>query len=89
MTMVAAGYVIVHAVECSVSFVKGFYFLYADWSTMANLIWLWELFAIASYLSWALLAIFFGFTGGAIVWSSLDSRVAEVKAEPSQMGIPL
>ena len=81
MTFVAAAYVAVHTVEAGVSFGRGLYYNYAGWTSMADLIFLWELFVIVAFLFWSILSIVFGMTGASLVWAALNERVAEVTAD--------
>jgi hypothetical protein len=76
----ASGYVVVKTVTAAVSFVTGFYYIYAGASTTGDQLTIYELIITGGWLFWS----FFQAVGGTWLasraWSALDERIAEAKA---------
>jgi hypothetical protein len=53
MSWCSASYVIYQTVQSGISFTEGFYHIYADYSSQGNLMYLYEVIAIALFIFWA------------------------------------
>lgn len=79
-TYAVSAYVAVCTVQAAVHFSRGFYFNYADYSIMGNLMWFFELFLVGGWEFWSFAQIIFVTVSAFLVWDGLDARIAEAKA---------
>ena len=77
MSYVSAACVIYSTVVAAISTTRGFYFNYADYSSFANNMFLYEVLAIMAWLLWAFIVTILATWAGSQQWSEMDKRYAE------------
>lgn len=81
MSLAAAAYVIVVAVDAGVSTALGLYHNYGGgYSTWTDLLYVWELIVIILWELWAFIVIIVSLVTAGQVWETVDSRIAEAAA---------
>jgi len=68
MTFVASACVITSAVDAGVEWTKGFYYLYANHSSIGNLLYLWEAILILGWQFWGFMQVIFVTSFASDVW---------------------
>jgi len=81
MLYISTGYVAVKTVNASVSFVTGFYYIYAGGSQFANNLGYYEIAAAGAWFFWAIVQSVYGTYLASQNWDALDARVAEAKKD--------
>lgn len=80
MSYVSAACVIYSTVVAAISTTRGFYFNYADYSSFANNMFLYEVLAIMAWLLWAFVVTIMATWAGSQQWAEMDKRYAEAVA---------
>lgn len=80
MSYVSAACVIYSTVVAAISTTRGFYFNYADYSSFANNMFLYEVLAIIAWLLWAFIVTIMATWAGSKQWGEMDKRYAESEA---------
>jgi len=89
MVYISSAYVIVKTVDAGVSVSKGFYFRYADYSSIGNLVGVFELILILGWQFWGFVQPILATWLASDVWGQMEKRVAEANADTIGFDTPL
>jgi hypothetical protein len=89
MSWCSASYVIYQTVQSGISFTEGFYHIYADYSSQGNLMYLYEVIAIALFIFWAFDVVVLSTWAGSAQWKAMDDRMAEANTTVFNAHTPL
>lgn len=89
MSLAAAAFVVVKAVDSGVSFTNGFYATYGNDSTFSNYLYLYEVLVILTWDLWAFVIIILSITFASQIWEKVTLRVAEAKASSVGLDTPV
>lgn len=87
MSWCSAAYVVYSTVVAGISFTEGFYSIYADYSAAGNLMYFYEVLAIAALIFWALGAVILSLWAGSMQWKAMDDRLAEATNDSNGSGM--
>jgi len=89
MSWCSAAYVVYMTVVAGISFTEGFYSIYANYSAEGNLMYLYEVLAIAALIIWGFVTIILSLWAGSMQWKAMDDRLAEANDNVFGMATPL
>jgi len=89
MALAAVGYVMVHAIDATVSFSSGLYYNYGKISDWANQIATLEFVVFFLYVFYGVLVTLFSFLGAGTVWDAMNARLMEIEANKTGLETPL
>jgi hypothetical protein len=81
MSYCSAGYVAYVTVNHAISTTEGFYHIYADYSSFANQMFLYEALASTAFLLWSFFTVVMASWAGSVQWKNNDDRWYESQNE--------
>lgn len=89
MAFVGAAYVAVCAVQASISFNRGFYATFGNWSVYTQAIQALDLVLLVFWELWSVLVTALTLTGAGNVWYQMNERLSEIDANKNGLETPL
>jgi hypothetical protein len=89
VSFASAAFVVVKTVDAAIHTSIGFYHNYADYSTVGNLMYLYEIILIMAFLFWSFLTTILAILSGSNLWSLTDARLAEAAADSLGVETPI
>ena len=89
VSFASAAFVAVKTVIAAIHTTRGFYFIYANYSSVANNMFLYEALVVLAFLFWSFLVILFAFLSGGHIWSLTNARLAEASADSLGIETPI
>lgn len=89
MSLAAAAFVVVKAVDSGVSFTNGYYFTYGNDSNFSNYLYLYEVLVILTWDLWALVVIILSIMFASDIWQKVTLRIAEARADSIGFDTPI
>jgi len=74
LSQLAAAFAAVKAIDAAIQTTSGFYYSYRGGSSTGDLIGLYELLAVFSYLTWSLVISIVGYVASALLWEEFEKR---------------